>query len=270
MERPASCISERESCRTRLIILGFFWIRFRIFFGCLLLCFSCFFASLLSLLLCFSAFPVSLLLCFSAFPVSLLLCFSCFSAFPASLLFCFSAFLLFCFSAFPVSLLLCFFAFLLFCFARFSAFLLLCFSCFSLFCFSALLWCILHSIYIPEYHITYLLLKTDSVTCEKRRLHSALGGGAAPSPQSPLPLLIFKTQARKYISWGWYDDVVNMMVWMLTMTIVRSLHFCEPTFSWKLTALHVRRDACILLSGEALRPPPNPPSRFFISKPKLH
>ena len=53
--------------------------------------------------------------------------------------------------------------------------------------------CILHSIYIPEYHITYLLLKTDSVTCEKRCFHSALGGGAVPSPQSPPPaFFIFK------------------------------------------------------------------------------
>ena len=77
-------------------------------------------------------------------------------------------------------------------------------------------------------------------------------------PPIPLPLFYIKTQARKYISWGWHDDVVNMMVWMLTMTIVRNLHFCEPTFSWKLTALHVRRDACILLWGEALHPPPNP------------
>ena len=57
------------------------------------------------------------------------------------------------------------------------------------------------------------------------------------------------------------------MVWMLTMTIVRNLHFCEPTFSWKLTALHVRRDACILLWGEALRPPPNPPPPLFYLNP---
>ena len=40
------------------------------------------------------------------------------------------------------------------------------------------------------------------------------------------------------------------MVWMLTMTIVHNLHFCELSFSWKLTGLHVRRDACILLWGE--------------------
>ena len=51
---------------------------------------------------------------------------------------------------------------------------------------------------------------------------------------APLPLSNIDTQARKYISWGWHDDVVNMMVWMLTMTIVRNLHFCELTFSWKL------------------------------------
>ena len=143
------------------------------------------------------------------------------------------------FPAFPASLLFCFPASLLLCFSAFFAFLLLlllCFSAFLLFCFS--------------YFFASLLFS------------------AFPA-QSPLPLFCIKTQARKYISWGWHDDVVNMMVWMLTMTIVRSLHFCEPTFSWKLIALHVRRDACILLWGEALRPPPNPPSRFFILKPKL-
>ena len=101
--------------------------------------------------------------------------FLCFSAFPASLLFCFSCFfasLLFCFSVFPVSLLLCFSAFFLLCLLQILDFHVR---------------CILHSIYIPEYHMTNLLLKTSNVTCEKRCLHSALGGGAAPSPQSPPP-----------------------------------------------------------------------------------
>ena len=143
---------------------------------------------------------------------------------------------------------------------------------------------------------TNLLLKTSNITYEKRCFHSALGGGAAPSPNPPSRFFIFNSKARKYISWGWHDDVVNMMAWMLTMTIVRNLHLCELTFSWKLTALHVRRDACILLWGEftslsitlfifsgkltglhvrrdacillwgeALRPPPNPPLPFFYS-----
>ena len=144
---------------------------------------------------------------------------------------------------------------------------------------------------------TNLLLKTSNITCEKRCFHSALGGGAAPSPNPPSRFFIFNSKARKYISWGWHDDVVNMMAWMLTMTIVRNLHLCELTFSWKLTALHVRRDACILLWGEftslsitlfifsgkltglhvrrdacilllwgeALRPPPNPPLPLFYS-----
>ena len=54
--------------------------------------------------------------------------------------------------------------------------------------------------YILEYHITYLLLKTDSVTCEKTCLHSALGGGAAPSPQSTPPAFLYLNSS--YISWG--------------------------------------------------------------------
>ena len=122
------------------------------------------------------------------------------------------------------------------------------------------------------------------------------GEALRPPPNPPSRFFIFNSKARKYISWGWHDDVVNMMAWMLTMTIVRNLHLCELTFSWKLTALHVRRDACILLWGEftslsitlfifsgkltglhvrrdacillwgeALRPPPNPPLPLFYS-----
>ena len=68
---------------------------------------------------------------------------------------------------------------------------------------------------------------------ESKFLHSALGEALRPPPNRPSRFFIFKTQARKYI-WGWHDDVVNMMVWMLTMTIVRNLHFGELTFYWKL------------------------------------
>ena len=136
--------------------------RFFAFLLLLLLAFSAF------LLFCFSCFSASLLFCFFAFLFFLFLCFSAFPAFPASLLFCFScffAFLLFCFCAFPVSLLLCFFLALPALNTWFS--------------------CKMHFaqyFYIPEYHMTNLLLKTSNVTCEKRCLHSALGGGRPPLP----------------------------------------------------------------------------------------
>ena len=206
-----------------LIILGFFfWSGLGIIFGFLLLCFSAFPAfpaSLLScfscfscfsafLLFCFSASPASLLFCFFAFLLLLLLCFSafllfCFACFFASLLFL--LFLLLCFSAFPASLPFCCFAFVRFLFLCFSAFLLLCFF-FALPALNTWFSCKMHfaqylSIYIPEYHMTNLLLKTSNVTCEKRCLHSALGGGAAPSPQSPLPLFFYLNLNPSYISW---------------------------------------------------------------------
>ena len=193
-----------------------------------------------SLLFCFFAFLLLLLLCFSAFLLFLFLCFSAFSAFPASLLFCFSCFfasllfllfLLLCFSSFPTSwlafLLLCFSAVLLFCFscffasllffffcfACFSAFLLLCFSCFSLFCFSALLWCILHSIYIPEYHITYLSLENWQRNMWEEVLSFCFGGRRCALPQIPPPaFFVFKPKLVNTLA-----GVGMMMSWQRNM-----------------------------------------------------
>ena len=41
------------------------------------------------------------------------------------------------------------------------------------------------------------------------------------------PILLF---ARR---WGWHDDVVDMMVWSPTMTVVRNTEVCWRSFLWQ-------------------------------------
>ena len=71
---------------------------------------------------------------------------------------------------------------------------------------------ILHNIYIPEYHIIYFFLKINSIIYEKKNYILVWGEALRPSPNSPLPFFYIKTQVHKYISWDWYDNMVNMVV----------------------------------------------------------
>ena len=217
---------------------------------------------LLFLLLCFPPFPASLLLSLSAF---LLFCFPCFSAF-----------LFFCFSAFPVSLLLYFFAFLLFCLACFSAFLLfllfsflfsaiLCFLLFQRLCLSCLSVSVPFYVYfsMPSCVLASLLLPTPLLR---------------PFFTVSLllcffPFILFCSAC--FVSMQCFHECLflskpklpHVYIREAFCTVFTSLTITLLIFSWKLTALHVRRDACILLWGGRCALPPIPPATFLYLNP---
>ena len=261
-----------------LLFLLFLLLCFSAFLLFLLLCFSAF------LLFCFSASPASLLFCFFAFLLFLFLCFSAFPAFPASLLFCFScffAFLILCFSAVLLLYFSCFFASLLFCFSSFLPCLLLRFSAFLafLFLFSAILCFLLFqrlclsclSVSVPF----YVYFSMPSCVLASLLLPTPL---LRPFFTVSLllcffPFILFCSAC--FVSMQCFHECLflskpklpHVYIREAFCTVFTSLTITLLIFSWKLTALHVRRDACILLWGGRCALPPIPPATFLYLNP---
>ena len=91
------------------------------------------------------------------------------------------------------------------------------------------------------------------IACENKYCHSALGGVAAPSPQSPLPLFFFqdtKTHLQK-------TSLYILCIFIYTKNLNTETY--TDVFACSIAC---ENTSCHSALGEALRPPPNPPFRF--------